>query len=293
MDNFAFRLPRFARLCVLSAALLCAQDWRAAVSLPGVELDELAPAKREVVLKLLREHDCPCGCAMKLAECRVKDPNCYYSRGMAAVIVGALRQDRSESQAWDAAAASKFAHPPKPDTRLLSDPVSIPTEGSPVLGPKDAPITLVEFSDFQCPYCILAVPQLHALMQAYPTQLKLIFKQYPLDIHSQAAVAAAASLVAHKQGKFWPMHDSLFAQQGRLSRLTITSLAAKLGLDMQRFETDLASFEIQNTLVRDVEDGEKAGVLGTPALFIDGQRYNGNLTLDALKPVIDGKLKRP
>jgi len=261
-----------AGFCLLIAGLVYAQDWKTATSLPAVEMDGLSPAQKEKVLKLLRQHDCSCGCGMKVAECRVKDPNCYYSRGLSSVIVGAIKDGRSESAAVAAAAASKYAHAPKRDTRVLGDPVSIRTEGSPFLGPKDARITIVEFSDFQCPYCVMAVPQLHALLQAYPTQVKLIFKQYPLDRHSTAAFAAAAALSAHKQGRFWPMHDSMFAQQGKLSREIIHGLASKLGLDMKRFEADLSSSETQKATSQDIADGDRAGVEGTPTLFIDGKR---------------------
>lgn len=292
MRNLFGRARNIGMLCVMGAALLWAQDWKTAAELPGVELNGLTLQQKNTVLKLLRERDCSCGCSMKVAECRVKDPNCYYSRGLASVILAAIKEGKNESDALAAAAASQFAHAPGQDTRLLGDRVSIPTAGSPFIGPSDARITLVEFSDFQCPYCVKAVPQLQAVLKAYPTQVKLVFKQFPLDIHSEAALAAAAALAAHKQGKFWPMHDSLFAERGNLSRTTILALVAGFGLDTKRFEADLDSPEIQKAIARDVEDGNRAGVQGTPTLFIDGQRYNGAIHFDALKAVLDTELKR-
>ena len=121
--------------------------------------------------------------------------------------------------------------------RLLEDPVKIPVAGcAGDRGPQNAPITLVEFSDFQCPYCYKAVPELQAVMKAYPTQVKLIFKQFPLDNHSQAALAAAAALAAHKQGKFWPVHDAMFAQQGKLSRRRSPETRRRAGLDMTKIQ---------------------------------------------------------
>ena len=175
----------------------------------------------------------------------------------------------------------------------LEDPVEIAVAGAPVLGPANAPLTLVEFSDFQCPYCVKAVPELQAVMKAYPTQVKLIFKEFPLDNHSQAAVAAAAALAAHRQGKFWPLHDALFEQKGRLSRETIVLLAGNIGLDMQRFTADFGSAEVRKAVAKDVDDGQNAGVDSTPTLFVDGQHYNGPITLAALKPVLDAELKKP
>jgi protein-disulfide isomerase len=283
----AFQFLRSAGLCFLAACILSAQDWKTADSLAGVDLTNLTSAEKATALKILRERDCSCGCSMKVAECRMVDPNCSYSKGLAAAIVAAVRQGKSEAEALAAADASNWAHV-KP-TRLLDDPVSIPIAGSPVLGPQNAPITLVEFSDFQCPYCIAAVPEIRAIVGAYPAQVKLVFKQYPLDIHSQAELAAAAAIAAHKQGKFWAMHDALFSSRN-LSRDTIFVLAQKNGLDMKRFETDLSSTETRETVIRDIQDGDRAGVQGTPTIFVNGKRYNGPIEQASLKPILEAEL---
>lgn len=278
---------RLAGLCLLSVCMLLAQDWKTADTLPGIDLTNLTAAQKATVLKVLREHGCSCGCNMKLAECRVVDPNCSFSKGLAATIIDAVRQGKSESDAIAAADASKWAHT-KP-MRLLDDPVSIPTAGAPSLGPQNAPITLVEFSDFQCPYCIAAVPEIRAVLSAYPTQVKLIFKEYPLEIHSQAELAAAAAIAAHKQGKFWAMHDAMFASRN-LSRDNILVLAQKNGLDIKRFQADVDSTEVRETVIRDIQDGDRAGVEGTPTIFVNGKRYNGQIVEASLKPVLDAEL---
>lgn len=276
---------------MLGALTLCAQDWQNAEVLPAIDLGNLSPEQKSTALKLLRENGCSCGCAMKLAECRVKDPNCTYSKGLAQIMVDAIRQGKSEKDAVALAMASKLAHPPD-HSKLLEDPVQIPTMGSPLLGPANAPVTLIEFSDFQCPYCVKAVPELQALLKTYPTQVKLIFKQFPLEIHSQAGLASAAALAAHKQGKFWQLHDAMFAQRGKLSGEIILKLAGDIGLNVKRFTADVQSQDIANAVTKDRGDGEAAGVDSTPSLFIDGQRFNGPLTLAALKPVVDGQLKK-
>jgi protein-disulfide isomerase len=203
----------------------------------------------------------------------------------------ALRAGKNENDAIEAVKASKWGQGPQPP-KLLEDPVTIPTAGSPVRGPAGAPVTLVEFSDFQCPYCSIAVGKLDAVLEAYPGKVKLIFKQFPLDTHSQAALAAAAAIAAHQQGKFWPMHDALFAHRTQLSRTTILGLAHTAGLDMKRFETDLDSAETKKTVARDLEDGDRAGVEGTPSVYINGRKYNGALDLPAIRTVIDGELKK-
>ncbi|HEV2446000.1 MAG TPA: thioredoxin domain-containing protein [Candidatus Sulfopaludibacter sp.] len=281
---------RLAGLVLLAAAILFAQqEWSALTTLPGVDFTGLTAARKASALKVLREHACPCGCDMKVAECRVKDPACSYSKGLSASLIESLKAGKSVPEAVKAAEASRWGHVPIP--KLLDDPVTIPVAGAPVIGPAGARITLVEFSDFQCPYCVKAVGQLKAILKAYPNDVKLIFKQFPLDSHSQAAGAALAAIAAQKQGKFWEMHDALFAHRDDLSRKALFAVAESIGLDMKRFAADIDSPDTKRIVAHDMEDGEKAGVEGTPTLFIDGQRYNGSLALDAIRQVLDGKLK--
>ena len=278
-------------MALSGAALLLAQEWQTATDLAGVDFTGLSPAKKTLALKALRTQACTCGCAMKVAECRVKDPKCSYSRGLASITVGAIKAGKTVDEAIGESKASKFGTRPTP--KLLDDPVPIPTLGSPVTGPADARITLVEFSDFQCPYCSKAIAQIYATLKAYPNDVRLIFKQYPLvELHPAAAIAAAAALAAHRQGKFWEMHDVMFANRARLSRQSILAWANEIGLDMQRFTADLDSDAIKTAVLRDQADGDKAGVEGTPTVFLNGLRYNGDLAPDAFKPVIDGELKR-
>jgi protein-disulfide isomerase len=289
MKHIFPRVWKSAGLALLGCGLLMAQDWKTADALPGIDLNGLTAAQKATVLKVLREHDCSCGCNMKLAECRIVDPSCSYSNGLAAAVVNAIRAGKSEADAIVAANASNWAHvqPPK----LLDDPVSIPIAGAPYLGPQNAPITIVEFSDFQCPYCALAVPQIKAILKTYPSQVKLVFKEFPLEEHSQAELAASAAVAAQKQGKFWAMHDAMYANRNNLSRQNILALAKQTGLDMKRFENDMNSTEVRETIVRDLQDGDRAGVQGTPTIFINGQRYNGEIALDTLKPILDAELK--
>ena len=284
---------KLAGLSILGAILLFGQDWTTATSLPKVDLSGLTPAQSARALKLMRQQDCSCRCGMKVAECRMKDPSCAYSRGMAEVIVEAIRKGKNDQQVLAALAASDIAKGPPDHSKLLEDPVQISVTNAPVRGPAAAAVTLVEFSDFQCPFCIAATPQLESLLKAYPSQVKLVFKEFPLDTHAQAPLAAAAALSAHKQGKFWPIYDGLFAQKGNLSRRGILNLAATAGLDLKRFQADLDSAEIKKAVDQDMLDGEHVGVDSTPTLFVNGQRYNGPVTLAALKPVIDNELKHP
>jgi len=284
----------FARgtlLCLLAAAVLFAQDWQNTQDLPAVDFTGLTPAQKTLALKVLRTNTCPCGgCGMKLAECRIKDSGCSYSRSLAAIVVASVKKGANEAAVLAALDASPLMHRATP--KQLEDAVAIPVDGAPLLGPKDARVTLVEFSDFQCPYCAVAVVKLNAVLKAYPNDVKLIFKQYPLEMHSQAALAAAAAMAAHRQGKFWPLHDAMFADRTHLSRQNILAMAGKAGLDLKRFQQDWDSPAIKQAVAREQAEGDKIGVEATPTIFIDGQKYNGDLDLDAVRPIIEKELKR-
>lgn len=288
---FRTRSGRIAGLFLAGVLLIAAQDWRTATNLAGVDFTGLSPAKVATALKLLRGYDCTCGCNMKVAQCRVEDPPCSYSKAIAATIVGALRAGKSEAAALADAKASRFGKPPAPP-KLLDDPVPVSTAGAPSLGPANAPVTLVEFSDFQCPYCYQAAAQLASILKMYPTQVRLVFREYPLESHSQAALAAAAAIAAHRQGKFWPLHNAMFAHRTDLSRASITKLASATGVDMKRFEADWASKETQAAIARDIQDGDRAGVEGTPTVFVNGKRYHGSLAPDTFRGVIEAELKK-
>ena len=278
-------------LCLLAATLLFAQDWQTAQDLPSVDFTGLTPVQKTLALKILRSKGCPCGCSMKMAECRIKDPGCSYSKPLAAMVVSTIKKGGNEATVMAALDASPLMHRPQP--KILEDPVPIPVDGSPVIGPANARVTIVEFSDFQCPYCSVAVLKLNAVLKAYPNDVKLIFKQFPLsDLHSQAELAAEAALAAHRQGKFWPLHDAMFADRTHLTRPNILAMAGKAGLDVNQFQQDWNSPAVKRAVAKDQADGEKILVMGTPTFFIDGQRYNGDLELDAIRPIIEKELKR-
>jgi protein-disulfide isomerase len=121
----------------------------------------------------------------------------------------------------------------------------------------------------------------------------VVFKQFPLDMHSQAKLAAEASLAAHAQGKFWALHDRMFQNFRRLSRESILKFAAEAGLDIPRFTADLDSHKYAKTVDKEVDEGVQSGVMGTPTFFINGKRYNGAMEPEIVKPLIEAELKAP
>ncbi len=160
----------------------------------------------------------------------------------------------------------------------------------PARGPTDAKVTIVEFSDFQCPYCGAAYTTVEQLMQQYAGKVKLVFRQFPLPIHPQAEKAAEASLCAQDQGKFWEFHDLLFKNQKKLDVSDLKTYAGSAGLDAAKFATCLDSGEKKKQVDQDLEAGQAAGVNGTPAFFINGVFLNGAMPIEEFKKVIDPEL---
>lgn len=162
----------------------------------------------------------------------------------------------------------------------------IDTTGSPFIGKENAPVTLIVFSDFQCPYCSKVKPLLDGLLKKNPGQLKIVFKHLPLQMHKQARPAALAAIAAHEQGKFWQMHDALFTLGRSLNTESINKAAQNVGLDMDKFKRDLASAATQGKLKKDMIDAGKASVSGTPTLFINGRQVKAR-GADILQKMID------
>jgi protein-disulfide isomerase len=160
----------------------------------------------------------------------------------------------------------------------------------PTRGPPDAKVTIVEFSDFQCPYCGAAFGTVEQLMQQYAGKVKLVFRQFPLPIHPQAEKAAEASLCAADQKKFWEFHDLLFRNQKKLDASDLKTYAASAGLDGPKFAQCLDSGDKKKQVELDLEAGQAAGVNGTPAFFINGVFLNGALPIEEFKKVIDPEL---
>lgn len=149
-------------------------------------------------------------------------------------------------------------------------------EKAPTLGKSDAPVTLVEFSDFQCPFCQSAAPTLKQVEQKFGDKVRIIYRQYPLtNIHPFAFKAAEASLCANEQGKFWQLHDEMFADQKKLSVSDLKQTARRLGMDGKKFDTCLDSGRYVEQVQNDQKEGGRVGVTGTPAMFINGVSVEG------------------
>jgi protein-disulfide isomerase len=176
----------------------------------------------------------------------------------------------------------------RPAPRLVGPSLSISFSDSPSLGPTDAAIRMVEFSDFECPFCRRAARELHRLLAAHPTQVSLTYKFFPLSFHRHSKEAAYAAAAAQWQGRFWQMHDSLFEDPKWLldASPAIAGYAESIGLDKARFRQDLNAERSQAAINADEREAGRLGVTGTPTLFINGRRYAGPATFNALQPVV-------
>ena len=171
--------------------------------------------------------------------------------------------------------------------------VDLEIEGHPSMGLDDAPITIVEFSDFECPFCRRALPALEQIDETYGDKIRVVFRQFPLNnIHPRAQKAAEASLCAHEQGEFWTMHDLLFAEPVELEVASLKAKAAGLGLDTEAFNSCLDTGKNADEVGRDIQAGVVVGVTGTPAIFINGRIVTGAQPFETYAEIIDEELAR-
>jgi protein-disulfide isomerase len=180
------------------------------------------------------------------------------------------------------------------EVRILLEPprVAVQVDAAPARGPASAPVTLVEFSDFQCPYCKRLGPTLKQLEERYEGKVRFVFRNFPLGNHADAAKAAEAGACAHDQGRFWDMRNALFEQQQSLKPADLRRIATDLELDMDAFNDCLDSEKHASLIQRDIEQGGRYGVRSTPTLFINGRLLKGAQPLNELVAVVEEELER-
>jgi protein-disulfide isomerase len=183
-----------------------------------------------------------------------------------------------------------------PDSPAAADTSGIPRvevsiEGDPSIGPLDAPITMVEFSDYQCPYCQVWYQQtFDRLMAAYPDQILFVYRDLPLPMHPEAIPAAEAAHCAGEQDAYWLFHDAIFTGQVPLERATYDQIAADLGLDLAAFSACQDDHRYEAEISADAEDAARIGLNGTPSFVINGRILIGALPFEDFKAIIDEEL---
>jgi protein-disulfide isomerase len=247
-----------------------------------VDLSDLREDEKQSFARLVQKYPSACGKAHSLEVSIKTDPRCRRSVFAARYIARLLKAHLLESEVEE-------------QYDLRFGPVKkqeFDVKDSPLRGEATAPVTLVEFSDFQCPHCKHLQPTLERLLDEYRGQVKLYFKNYPIArAHPYAELAAAAALAAGRQGKFWPFHDRLFGgDQENESMPVLEKIAKDLKLDLTKWKGDLEKSKDQVT--RDHADGERVDVAATPTLFINGRQYHGPHNYEDIKDWVDEELNK-
>ena len=234
------------------------------VKLPGVDTSQLTTRERQQWSGHVSELLAPCkDQPVSLAQCVSEKRECKACLPAAKFLLTQVRQGRTQGQA-EAAYRARFA----------TDQVKeIDTAGSPSKGPENAPVTIVEWADFECPACRAAMPMIENTLKKYPNRVRLVFKHFPLAIHENAEKAARAAVAADKQGKFWEMHEGLFSKDPPLAMPVIERIAKDIDLDIEKWKVDLESEAVADSVARDRKQGEQVELTGTPTLFINGRRF--------------------
>jgi len=286
--------PRTPRAGIEAALAIKSSDF------PSETFAGLSDEQKYAAMKVLNDNQCDCGCPNDtLAECAKKDPNCPNAPGKLHQAVALARAGKSAEQiqvemfggAPKAPARAEPSKPAPPSAGVLAPTarIDVPSD-SPSRGGKWAKVTIVEWSDFQCPFCKAAIPTLKKVEQAYGESVRVVFRHQPLAMHQNARLAAEASMAAHAQGKFWDYHDKLFSNQSSLDRASLEQYAGELGLDMTKFKAALDSGQFRAKVDSDAGAGAAVGASGTPTFFINGRQLVGAVPFENFKTMIDEEL---
>jgi protein-disulfide isomerase len=239
--------------------------------------------------------------SVKAPEITDKDIDAFYEQNKAQIpptmtkeqVAPRIKQYLEQQKQFEAKQAFMKSLEDKYKVDYLLEPLRIEVAATgPAKGPATAPVTIVEFSDFQCPFCSRLVPTIEQVRAKYGDKVRIVFRQFPLSIHPNAQKAAEASLCALEQGKFWEMHDAMFKDQQGLGVDGLKAKAAAIGLKADAFNSCLDSGKFASKVAEDVAAGTKVGVSGTPAMFVNGRMISGAVPIDQITPVIDEELKR-
>jgi protein-disulfide isomerase len=235
--------------------------------LPGIPLDALTPEQRQAVAQLAQEEFCYCGCPHTVSQCLRTHGGCHHAKRMARLAARLVLggQTKVEVQKTLVKYYASFDRP----RRARLDLVGF----GPPLGAASAAVTLVEFSDYTCPYCQLMRPVLEQFVAERPGRVKLHYKPFPIESHPHAAEAAQAGEWAREQGIFWAFHDLMFSRPHALSTDELVGYAAEAGRDGEDLRAALQSGRYRYKVEGSQAEGRLAGLRGTPTLFFDGRLH--------------------
>jgi protein-disulfide isomerase len=235
------------------------------VTLPGVDTSALTPREKGEWSTYVSELLSPCSdTPVPIAQCVKENRPCSKCVPAAKYVLKGVRDGMSKEQI-DKSYKNRF------------DPANIknvPIDGSPSRGPESAPITVIEFADFECPFCAMFAPVLEKMAEERKSHVRFVFKFLPLAGHPHGEIAARAGFAAWQQNKFWEMNHKLFANRDHLEQSDLESYAKDLGLDVGKFKSDMASQAATDRIAQDRKLADSLGVKGTPTIYINGRDYD-------------------
>lgn len=237
----------------------------AEVNLPGIDTSALTPREKRELAGYVNEFLSPCAnTPVPVAQCVIEKRACARCVPAAKFLARGVRDGMSREQI-ERAYKNRF------DADRIKN---IPIDGSPSKGPEAATVTVVEFADFECPFCGIVAPMLEKAWSEHKDRVRMVYKFMALPSHTHGEAAARAAFAAGEQGKFWEMHEHLFANQKHLEASDIDGYARELKLDIAKLHTDMASQAATDRLARDQKAADAAQVKGTPAIFVNGRELD-------------------
>jgi protein-disulfide isomerase len=235
------------------------------VVIEGVDTSMLTPREKKEWGTYVSEFLSPCqNVPVPIAQCIQEKRACSKCLPAAKYVLRGVK-DGMNRELMEKSYKNRF------DADKIKD---VPIDGSPVKGPDGAPITIVEFADFECPVCAVVAPKVDEVVEQRKSEVRLVYKFYPLPMHAHADMAARAAIAAWKQGKFWEMHHTLYANSKSLDQTDLDLYAKELGLDISRFHADMQSKETSDRIARDKKLGDDVNIGGTPTFFINGRLFD-------------------
>jgi protein-disulfide isomerase len=237
------------------------------VTLEGVDTAQLTPREKKEWGLYVSEFLSPCqNVPVPIAQCVQEKRACAKCLPAAKYVLRGVKDGMTREQI-EKSYKGRFD---------ASGVKNVPIDGSPSRGPENAPITIVEFADFECPHCAEVAPQIDKLLDSHKNEIRFVFKFYPLPSHTHADIAARATIAAMNQGKFWEMHHAVFANQRHLEQTDLDSYAKELGLEVSRLHADMQANATTERIAKDRKLGEDVQIAGTPTIFINGRLFDGH-----------------
>jgi predicted DsbA family dithiol-disulfide isomerase len=258
------------------------QDSEDNVPPPGIDVSKLDEFERKIFFRIVQREPSVCGKGHSLLFSAKNDPTCRSSFYAVRYVIRLVNSGYTDSEISEKL-EKRFRLP-----RLTGFNLA----GTPFKGNPGARVTLIEFVDYECPHCLHAQTLLRHAMDTYPADVRLFFKHFPLSSNSNSRQAAEASIAAHKQEKFWPYNERVWAVSGHLTPSSLEKIAKEVGLDLPRWRLDKESEDVKKHVQNDKNEGIQLGINATPTILINGRKYTDALELTSLRDWIDEELKR-